>query len=308
MNQILYIFKKVQGFFLIIILLSSCQTSVDNSDQNENDKQDTLISAMEIEVSEEALVDIVANIASPIEMAALMNRLDVPFSKGYLAGTSSVNALNTNFQMAYKLGIFGADLGYLNMYEKASSAVEYISTIKTLADGLGVGQFFDYTTLKRLATNNQNLDSLMFLSVHSYNEIDSYLRETPNRSYLSSLMITGLWIEGLYLATQVASEYPHPDISERIGEQKIILNDLLNVLNLYKENQSFNELIQDFEPLNVEFEKINITYEMGDPEIIEKDGMLVFVQNEKSIVDISEEQLNRIIEETKKVRNKLIGL
>lgn len=308
MNQILYIFKKVQGVFLIIFFLSSCQTSVDNSDQNENAKQDTLISAMEIEVSEEALVDIVANIASPIEMAALMNRLGVPFSKGYLAGTSSVNALNTNFQMAYKLGIFGADLGYLNMYEKASSAVEYISTIKTLADGLGVGQFFDYTTLKRLATNNQNLDSLMFLSVHSYNEIDSYLRETPNRSYLSSLMITGLWIEGLYLATQVASEYPHSDISERIGEQKIILTDLLNVLNLYKENQSFNELIQDFEPLNVEFEKINITYEMGDPEIIEKDGMLVFVQNEKSIVEISEEQLNRIIEETKKVRNKLIGL
>ena len=308
MNQILYIFKKVQGFFLIIIFLSSCQTSVDNSDQNENAKQDTLISAMEIEVSEEALVDIVANIASPIEMAALMNRLGVPFSKGYLAGTHSVNALNTNFQMAYKLGIFGADLGYLNMYEKASSAVEYISTIKTLADGLGVGQFFDYTTLKRLATNNQNLDSLMFLSVHSYNEIDSYLRETPNRSYLSSLMITGLWIEGLYLATQVASEYPHSDISERIGEQKIILTDLLDVLNLYEENLSFNELIQDFEPLNVAFEKINITYEMGDPEIIEKDGMLVFIQHEKSIVEISEEQLNRIIEETKKVRNKLIGL
>ena len=222
--------KKFQSFLLVIILLYSCQASVTNSDQNENASQDTLISAMEIEVSEEALVEIVANIASPIEMAALMNRLDVPFSKGYLAGTSSVNALNTNFQMAYKLGIFGADLGYLNMYEKASSAVEYISTIKTLADGLGVGQFFDYTTLKRLATNNQNLDSLMFLSLHSYNEINSYLRETPNRSYLSSLMITGLWIEGLYLATQVVSEYPHPDISERIGEQKIIINDIINVL------------------------------------------------------------------------------
>jgi len=89
---------------------------------------------------------------------------------------------------------------------------------------------------------------------------------------------------------------------------KIILNDLLNVLNLYKKNPSFNELIQDFEPLNVAFEKINITYEIGDPEIIEKDGMLVFVRNEKSIVEISEEQLNRIIEKTKEIRNKLIGL
>jgi len=312
MNQILSIFKKAQSFLLVLILLSSCRTTVDNSEQNENTRQDSSISAMEIEVSEEALVDIVANIASPIEMAALMNRLNVPFSKGYLANTSSVNDLNTNFQMAYKLGIFGADLGYLNMYEKSSAAVEYISTIKTLADGLRVGQFFDYTTLKRLATNNQNLDSLMFLSVHSYNEIDSYLRETPGRSYLSSLMITGLWIEGLYLITQVAKEYPHPDISERIGEQKIILNDLLDVLNLYKKNPSFNELIQDFETLNVEFEKINITYEIGEPEtrekIIENDTILIIVQNEKSNVEITDEQLNSIIEKTEKVRNKLIGL
>jgi len=308
MKQVLYMLIRIQGFFLVLILLSSCRTSVDNSCQNENTGQDSSISAMEIEVPEEALVEIVANIASPIEMAALMNSLSVPFSQGYLAGTSSVNDLNTKFQMAYKLGIFGADLGYLNMYEKSSSAVEYISTIKTLADGLRVGQFFDYTTLKRLATNNQNLDSLMFLSVHSYNEIDSYLRETPGRSYLSSLMITGLWIEGLYLATQVSKKYPHPDITERIGEQKIILNDLLNVLNLYKENSSFNELIRNFETLNVEFEKINITYEIGTPEIIEKDGMLVVVQNEKSNVEITEEQLNNIIEKTEEVRNKLIGL
>jgi len=312
MKQILYIFKNVQGFLLVLILMVSCRTSVDNSEYNENTRQDSSISAMEIEVSEEALVEIVANIASPIEMAALMNRLGVPFSKRYLANTSSVNDLNTNFQMAYKLGIFGADLGYLNMYEKSSAAVEYISIIKTLADGLRVGQFFDYTTLKRLATNNQNLDSLMFLSVHSYNEIDSYLRETPGRSYLSSLMISGLWIEGLYLITQVAKEYPHPDISERIGEQKIILTDLLNVLNLYKKNPSFNELIRDFEILNVEFKKINITYEIGEPEtiekVIEKDTILVIIQNEKSIVNISEDQLNSIIEKTEKVRNKLIGL
>jgi len=298
-------FNKIQCFFLVIILYS-CQGSGENSAKYENTGQDMIISAMEIEVTEEALVDIVDNIASPVEMAALMNDLSVPFSKRYLASTSSVNALNTNFQMAYKLGIFGADLGYLNMYEKTSTAIEYISTIKTLADELGVGQFFDYNILKRLATSNQNLDSLMFLSVHSYNNIDTYLRDT-HRSYLSSLMITGLWIEGLYLATQVATEYPHPEISERIGEQKIILDDILNVLNLYKKDPRFNELIRDFENLNVEFEKINITYEIGEPEAIEKDGRLILIQNDKSIVEISDEQLNRIIEITKKIRNKLIG-
>lgn len=300
-------FEKVLSFFLIVMLFCSCQSSGENSAQNENAGQDTIISAMEIVVPEEDLVEIVDNIASPVEMAALLNRLGVPFSKDYLASTSSVDALNTNFQMAYKLGVFGADLGYLNMYGKTASAIEYISAIKTLADELNIGQFFDYTTLKRLATNNQNLDSLIFLSVHSYNEMDSCFRDT-HRSYLSSLMITGLWVEGLFFATQVAQEYPDTTITERIGEQKIIINDIINVLNLYKKDPKFNELIQSLETLNVELRKVNITYEIGEPETIEKDGMLVIVQNEKSIVEISEEQLNRIIEETKKVRNKLIGL
>lgn len=299
-------FKKAQSFFLIFTLFCSCQSSGDNSAQNENAMQDTIISAMEIEITEEVLVEIIDNIASPVEMAALMNRLGVPFSKEYLASTSSVDALNTNFQMAYKLGVFGADLGYLNMYGKTASAIEYISAIKTLADELSIGQFFDYTTLKRLATSNQNLDSLLFLSVHSYNEMDSYLRET-HRSYLSSLMVTGLWVEGLFLATQVAKGDPNPAISERIGEQKIIITDILNVLNLYKKDPRFNELIQSLETLNVEFKKINITYEIGEPETIEKDGMLVIVQHEKSIVEISDEQLNRIIEKTEKIRNKLIS-
>lgn len=299
-------FKKAQSFFLIFTLFCSCQSSGDNSAQNENAMQDTIISAMEIEITEEVLVEIIDNIASPVEMAALMNRLGVPFSKEYLASTSSVDALNTNFQMAYKLGVFGADLGYLNMYGKTASAIEYISAIKTLADELSIGQFFDYTTLKRLATSNQNLDSLLFLSVHSYNEMDSYLRET-HRSYLSSLMVTGLWVEGLFLATQVAKGDPNPAISERIGEQKIIITDILNVLNLYKKDPKFNELIQSLETLNVEFKKINITYEIGEPETIEKDGMLVIVQHEKSIVEISDEQLNRIIEKTEKIRNKLIS-
>lgn len=299
-------FKKAQSFFLIVMLFCSCQSSGDNSAQNENAVQDTIISAMEIEITEEALVEIIDNIASPVEMAALMNRLGVPFSKEYLASTCSVDALNTNFQMAYKLGVFGANLGYLNMYGKTASAIEYISAIKILADELSVGQFFDYTTLKRLATSNQNLDSLMFLSVRSYNEMDSYLRET-HRSYLSSLMVTGLWVEGLFLATQVVKEYPNPAISERIGDQKIIITDILNVLNLYKKDPRFNDLIQSLEILNVEFKKINITYEIGEPETIEKDGMLVIVQHEKSIVEISDEQLKRIIEKTEKIRKKLIS-
>jgi hypothetical protein len=113
--------------------------------------------------------------------------------------------MNTNFQKAIGLGIYGADLGYLNMYERTSMVIDYISTIRSLADGIQVGQFFDFNTLRRIATNKENLDSLMLISQQSFNRIDSYLRET-NRASLSMVIVAGVWIEGLYLSTRVAQD------------------------------------------------------------------------------------------------------
>jgi hypothetical protein len=45
---------------------------------------------------------------------------------------------------------------------------------------------------------------------------------------------------------------------------------------------------------------------MGEPETVEQDGMIMIVQNEKSIVHITDEQMQKIIRITEKVRNQLI--
>ena len=138
----------------------------------------------------------------------------------------------TNFDKAFTLGILGADLGYLNMYEKTGSSIDILSSIRKLAEGIRVGQFFDFETIKRLSQNKSNLDSLLFLSIDSYTQIDKYLRDN-DRGQLSALMIIGVWIEGQYLATQVVKEYPDQMLRDRIGEQKIILNDLILLASPY---------------------------------------------------------------------------
>ncbi|MEE9460429.1 MAG: hypothetical protein V3V53_01250, partial [Bacteroidales bacterium] len=213
---------------------------------------------------------------------------------------------NTSFQMAYILGVFGADLGYLNIYNKNTQIVDYLTAINKLADGIRVGQFFDFVTLKRLATSRENIDSLMYISLYSFNNIDSYLREN-DRGHLSALMITGVWIEGMYLATQVANETSNPALSERIGEQKLNLNNLFLILNPYKSQQQISDLLAQMNEIKVVFDQVEITYEMGEPETVEKDGMVMIVQNEKSNVQITDEQLQQIIIKTEEVRNKLIA-
>jgi hypothetical protein len=297
--------NRILIIFSVILILASCKSN-DKSLKGGLDVP-APDSEAELEVSDETMESIVENVSSPIEMAALIKALGVPFSKKYLATTEYVDEYVTASKRAFCLGVFGADMGYLNMYEKTATVVDYLSAIKTLADGINVGQFFDFSTLKRLATNSQNIDSLMYISVHSFNQMDQYLRE-GKRGNLSSLMIAGVWVEGLYLGTQVAVESKSEQLAERIGEQKQILGQLLIILNNYKRDKYIADLITELQKVKALFDNVEITIEKGEPEAIEENGQLVIIQNEKSIVNISEETLTEITLKTEEIRNKLINL
>jgi hypothetical protein len=299
--------RKSILFLLSIALFLSCQLRKGKHADAELEMIDSLELTTDLQISEEALDEIVQSVSSPIEMAALIEEIGTPFSLDYLAPTKYVDQYNTSSQMAYSLGIFGADLGYLNIYNKNIPIVDYLTVINKLANGLRVGQFFDFVTLQRLSTSRDNIDSLMYISVNSFNTINSYLREN-NRGYLSALMITGVWMEGMYLATQVASQTSNPLLNERIGEQKLNLNNLLLILNPYNNQQQIADLLDQMNEIKEVFDQVEITYEMGEPETVEKDGMVTIVQHEKSLVQITEEQLKQIIDKTEQVRNKLIAL
>ncbi len=283
---------------LLIVSLAACKNR-----RNELDVPGFEMDQGMIEIPQEAMGDIIDNISSPIEMAALIKDLGLPFSGAPLTDLSNTDQYQTNFQTAYMLGMLGADLGYLNVYNKTGSSVNYLSEINRFADRLKVSQFFDFSTLKRLATSSSNLDSLIFLSVHSFNRMDEHLRET-GRSNLSALMIAGVWIEGMYQITQVSKSHYDPVLAEYIGEQKLILNDLIIILKNYERDDQFVELIRDYEALKDVFDRVEISYELAEPVAVEEDGMLVVVQQEESKVEISRELLDDIIAITATFRNK----
>jgi len=88
-----------------------------------------------------------------------------------------------------------------------------------------------------------------------------------------------------------------------LGEQKLILNDLLLILNNYKNEEVISGYIADLESIKSIYDEVKITYEVGEPKTIEKDGMLMVVQSESSHVSMSDETLQKIIEVTEQIRN-----
>jgi hypothetical protein len=300
--------RFILATFSLVVLASCSSCGGGNNDDPENIKIDT-IGIDNATIPEGEIIDIIQSLPSPVEMAALIQDAGVPFSKNYLASPEKANDYDTNFKKALGLGVLSADLGYLNVYSQNNEVLNYLSTIKKIADDLNIGQFFDFQTLKRLATNNDNMDSLMFLSQNSFRQMDEHLRKN-SRTNLSALVVTGVWIEGLFVITQIVKNgSTNKDLKDRIGSQKFIIEKLNSILQVYKaQDKNFERLAEDFDELKATYDPVTITIENGKVTTKEIDGVIVVMPTDKSIVNMSEEQLKAIISKTESIRNKLISL
>lgn len=300
--------KNLLILLAVTFLFSACNTSnttSDDLDVSTFEVPDSLFNEVTIEEDQEAIAEIISNISSPVEMSALLKDEGIEFNYKFLAPTDDVDEFNTSFKQALNLGVLGADMGYLNMYNKTGAVINYITAIKELSDELKVGQFFNFETLKRLATNSENIDSLMYMSISAFDKMDAYLVEN-NRGSLSSLLVTGVWIEGIYLATQVVKENDNPTIRERVAEQRIVLEQLLLVLSHYSKDQQFFNLIKELRKIETALLKVKIIEEEGEAEMVEVDGVLMVVSNTTTTVEMTDEQLDEIIVAVEQVRNYII--
>ncbi|WP_075603336.1 hypothetical protein [Saccharicrinis aurantiacus] len=291
-----------------IAFISSC--SGNSSKGNSGDDFSVSDSALKqnepLQLSEEIIGNVIQNISSPVEMASLIKKSGVDFSQKILNKPEKVKDYNTSFKRALNLGVYSADLGYINTFDKNTIVVSYLLSVKELSEGIKVGQFFDFAALKKMATNSSNLDSLMEVSVSSFNKMDSYLRE-QKRSNVSSLIVTGAWIEGLYISSQVIEETNNEDLINRIGEQKDIIDILLIIMNNYSADPNFAEMVTRMEQIKQAYQGVKITTEFGEPKRIERNGTLIIVQDEISHVEIAPESLTKIIKEIKSLRDFIIS-
>jgi hypothetical protein len=257
-------------------------------------------------MSDEVLAEIIRGIPAPVELVALIKASGAEYSEAMLNPADNTEKYTTSYQQALNLGIYGADLGYINMYEKTISSLSYLNAVKEMADNIKVGQFFDFATLKRLSSNKQNIDSLLFITTSNFNRMDEYLRE-QGRSDLSVLSVAGAWLEGIYISCQVAKATGNSEVVERIGEQKIALADICLMLNQYQNDENMVKIAGDYDRIKTVFEDVTMESTESEPQMKEVDGKLVVVDNSTSEVVISGQTLDSIIEVVTEVRNNCIN-
>ncbi|MES2678698.1 MAG: hypothetical protein V4635_02380 [Bacteroidota bacterium] len=286
-------------------VLMSCGT---NNSQKENDllKQDT-DSSQNVSISREVLDEMMQTLPSPIETANLITQSKAGFNKDLLIPAENSENFPDKYSQALALGGYGVDLGYLNLNNKILYTVDYLESINDISKELKVNQFLDFSVLNDLAKNRNNVDSLIRISTENFNQIDEYLR-TQNRGDLSVLILIGSWVEGLHMFNHIAKENPSKEIIKRIGEQKIIIDNIYVILAKIENVAYYKELKTRLTGLKTVYNKVKISYVYKEPEMKEVNGELVIIDGSESVVEVAAEDLVAIDKEITSLRNSIFKI
>lgn len=259
-------------------------------------------------IDQEVINSVLQQIPSPLEISVLLKESGIKYDHDLLNSPDNIASYNSNYKKALNLGIFGTDLGYTNIYEQNQDGIKFLTSIKTLADGLNIGQFFDIETIGRLASNSKNLDSLLLITTQNFNSINGYL-QNQGRSNLSILLLSGGWIEAMHLTCDVVSkDKKNKELQENIGEQKIILEQIILLLSFYKDSdENMASLLKDMEELKGAFDNISITYLYKESTMEVVNGVAVIKDNSTTTIQITEQDIAKIRAITSSIRNKIIG-
>ncbi|MCC6578132.1 MAG: hypothetical protein IT228_12390 [Flavobacteriales bacterium] len=243
------------------------------------------------------------NIPSPMETAALLKKAGAEYDKAILNDVKNVDRYTAASKQALNLGIYGADLSYTSVNNQTQESMFYTSCAKKLADRLGVSNAFNDTTLERMEKNMNDRDSLLGIISETFWNVDAYLKENE-RDNISALMIAGGWVEGLYIATQVAKANATPELRQRIAEQRLSLGDLLGLMDTYVgTDEALAGAKADLKALA---ELFGPPAEAGSAQVTQDNGVAV-IGGGQPAVTLTDDQLKAITERTAAIRNAYIN-
>jgi hypothetical protein len=289
----------------VAVLFLGCGGGKKADDQ---DFQSTIDSLKNVPKIDEDLVNgILQQIPSPLEISSILKESGSKYEASILNSDQNLPKYNNNFSKALNLGVFGTDLGYTNIYEQSKDGIKFLASIKSLANDLNIGQFFDIETIGRLASNSKNLDSLLLITTQNFNDINSYL-QNQSRSQISVLLLTGGWVEAMQIVCQVAVKNPNnKELAEKIGEQQIILEQLVLLFDLFKDDTNMASLLKDLNELKAAYAGIEIITIRKPSTMKIVDGVAVITDNSSTTINITPENVNQITQIVNTLRTKIIN-
>jgi len=275
-----------------LVILTGFALSIACSPQKKEDQSKSeAFDKAEAEVNEQ-IKEVITEMPSPSEIPFLLMETGVEYSPSLIHDLKDIDSYTTNAKKALNLGIYSTDVAYLSAYDKSQKALKYVSSLKPIADQLALSSAFDPETIKQFEANLDNTDSLAHIINEAVANADAHLKSTE-RPKISALLLTGSFIEGLYIATALIENYPDDLLPEDaknliliplvdvVLKQEKPVTDLITLLKSVPTDETTQTLIEDLQMVEAEYKKLDIKKLMdeGRGDLLLKDEALDALTN-----------------------------
>ena len=238
--------------FFISLMFFSC--SSENDDNNQDRVEEKLVLNQN-----EKMEAVYYSIPSPMETTIILKRNYPKFSANLLFPDINIHEIHDNQIIALILGIISTDLNYAMLSERKLETNRLINKVIEVAQILHLDGVVNSSIKDRIEKNLNNKDSMQIIIGNTFWEIENKLKE-DHKEELSALIVAGGWIEGLYLATNMANmDSSNKPLQNIIADQKIVHENLIELISDF----TFEDLIQEnlvSELINMKaiFQKISV--------------------------------------------------
>jgi hypothetical protein len=202
----------------------------------------------------------------PLPTSANVIHLLTELEVGYIIGISNpvdkAPGYLSSRSRAINLGIYGADLSYATLYNMQQEVINYLNSVRILANELNMSQIYDETLYSQIKENFDEKDKLVAILTAAFDKTYSYLSDNDQES-LALLVVGGAWLEGMYITTNISESVYHVEgIVKVLLEQKKSFELFIDIATPYSDDPLIKEFLTDLEPIRTVYAGIQTSLNM----------------------------------------------
>jgi hypothetical protein len=242
--------KIIAGFILPILILgvalliscTSCKdrTAVKQQKKVEKEQKKTIENQIETNVY-------------PLPTSAYvikeLRELEVGYIFDLTNPVGNTKKYYNSTKRAINLGVYGADLSYVTLYNMQQEVLDYLEAIRSLSSELSMSKMYDVDLYKKIDVNRDNKDELVKILTSAFNDIYASLSDNDQQP-LALLVVGGAWVEGMFLTTNVSeAAYQVAEFSKVLLEQKKSFEQYLDITQPYLSDPSVGDFVKSLDPV-----------------------------------------------------------
>jgi hypothetical protein len=252
-------------FGMLIFSLSGCVKDKKETGKDKQPEEAVTVDSIDRQLIKDvkSVKEMFYSMPSPLEVAMILKQAGSPYNPELLNSLNNTSRYVTTRSQALNLGIYTTDLSYSSLYDQTQTTIDYINAAKEMAEGLGIINAIDKNTIQRLEANVNNRDVILDIISETILNSSSFFQENERKA-ISTIVLIGGWIEGLYIATNLIEDNPsqeeiqNNEMIARVADQKLALNTIEKLIEEGKDNEHLASVSNQIEELSKIYDQISI--------------------------------------------------